>query len=244
MTTLSVNLNKLALLRNARGQDYPSVTHFAKKFIDLGVRSLTIHPRPDQRHITKDDVHDLSGLLHQYPGVELNIEGYPSDQFLYMLQNLRPAQCTLVPDKPGQLTSDHGWDLVKDELLLSDILADLRPFGVRVSVFVEPDEAQMEHAAELDFDCVECYTESYALAYESGSYMQALNVYGRAIAAARIHGLRVHAGHGLNLDNLPALLSIGGIHEVSIGHALIVECIEHGMKRTIERYLKLCADAP
>lgn len=240
MTALSVNLNKIALLRNSRGRDFPNVVDFAKKFIDLGVHGITIHPRPDERHIHRKDAYDLGDLLRDYDSVEFNIEGYPSDDFLKIIEDTRPDQCTLVPDEPGQLTSDHGWDLLTRGEELRDTLKRIEDCGVRHAAFLDPDCAQVERSAEIGVHRIELYTEAYATSFASGAYDSVLQSYRDAAELAQKLGVGVNAGHDLDLDNLPAFLTIDGILEVSIGHVLTVECIEVGMEKVISRYLDIC----
>jgi len=241
MTVLSVNLNKLALLRNSRGHDYPNLLAFAERFIALGVRGLTIHPRPDQRHIRRQDAYDLAAMLRKHPGVEFNIEGYPSPEFLQLVADVRPAQCTLVPDADAQLTSDHGWDCGKHAGFLQHTVAAINALGVRAAIFLDPDPAQVEAAAKTGADRIELYTEAYARTHGTPAASAEFARYRQTAAAARAAGLGLNAGHDLNLRNLADFLRIPGILEVSIGHALTVECIEQGMERVIAQYLEICA---
>jgi pyridoxine 5-phosphate synthase len=238
MTQLSVNINKVALLRNARGRDYPSVRDFATRCLDLGAHGITLHPRPDQRHARYTDVTDLKALCEER-GVELNVEGYPTAEFLRVVLAARPAQCTLVPDEPGQLTSDHGWDLARHADLLRPILADLRAAGIRVSLFVDYDDLNLAQARELGADRVELYTEPYAEHHGTARCHEILAGFRAAAQRAQAAGLGVNAGHDLNLANLGDFLTISDLLEVSIGHALTVECIEHGITDVIERYLAI-----
>ncbi len=240
MTQLSVNLNKIALLRNSRGRDFPNVVAFAKKYIDLGVPGITIHPRPDERHIQRRDAYDLSAFMEDYPEVELNIEGYPSNDFLRIIEDTKPDQCTLVPDAENQLTSDHGWDLHKHGDELRDTLKRIGDWGVRSAAFLDPDCAQVEQSAEIGVDRIELYTEAYATAFAAGDYDGVLQTYANAASLARELGVGVNAGHDLDLQNLPRFLSINGILEVSIGHVLTVECIEQGMANVVRQYLEIC----
>ena len=242
MTQLSVNLNKIALLRNARGRDFPNVVAFAKKYIDLGVPGITIHPRPDERHIQRRDAYDLSAFMEDYPEVELNIEGYPSNDFLRIIEDTKPDQCTLVPDAENQLTSDHGWDLHKHGDELRDTLKRIGDWGVRSATFLDPDSAQVEQSAKIGVDRIELYTEAYATAFAAGDYDGVLQTYANAASLARELGVGVNAGHDLDLQNLPRFLSINGILEVSIGHVLTVECIEQGMANVVRQYLKICGE--
>lgn len=240
MTVLSVNLNKLALLRNSRGRNYPDLLEFATRFIALGVQGLTIHPRPDERHIHRSDAHELTGLLRNHSGIELNIEGYPSEAFLQLITDTRPHQCTLVPDADAQLTSDHGWDCYGNHHFLRETIARIRSLGVRVAVFLDPDPIQPRHAAEVGADRIELYTEAYAQAWGTTEQQAVLAQYRATAAAAQALGLGVNAGHDLNLGNLATFLQIPAILEVSIGHALTVECIEQGMETVVRRYLEIC----
>lgn len=239
MTKLSVNINKVALLRNSRGRDYPSVTAFAERCLRLGAHGITLHPRPDQRHATYDDVEALYPLVVEEYGRELNVEGYPQDEFMHVVGRVGPTQCTLVPDEPGQLTSDHGWDLVRHEEQLRRVIDELGQRGVRVSLFVDYDNPDLELAAEYGADRIELYTEPYADSFGTAANAAVLEGFRRAAEKARAAGLGVNAGHDLNLDNLQTFLSIPGILEVSIGHALTVECIEHGVEYVIGEYLKI-----
>lgn len=242
MTMLSVNVNKIALLRNSRGHDNPDLLAFARRIIGLGARGITVHPRPDERHITRRDVYAISELLKDHPAVEFNIEGYPSAAFLEMIADVRPAQCTLVPDDPAQLTSDHGWDMRANRALLEDVLARLRELGVRSSLFMDPVPAQAALAAALRTDRVELYTELYARSWGTDSEQQVWEQYRDTAAACAGAGLGVNAGHDLNLRNLPRFLQIPDIVEVSIGHALIVESLEQGMDRVIRQYLAITGE--
>lgn len=240
MTQLSVNVNKIALLRNSRGHDYPSVTGFARRVIGLGVRGITVHPRPDERHIRRSDVHELRKMLEDHPEVEFNIEGYPSAEFLALVEQVKPDQCTLVPDAPGQLTSDHGWDIPANRGLLRDVNSRLREAGVRSSIFLDPDAAMVEHAPSAGCDRIELYTEDYARAFGGPDEDNVLKRYRETADRAVELGIGVNAGHDLNLHNLPRFLGIDNVLEVSIGHALIIECLEQGVERVIAGYLAIC----
>lgn len=239
MTKLSVNLNKIALLRNSRGRDFPNVVEFAKKFIDLGADGITVHPREDERHITRQDGMDLGELL-KGSSVEFNIEGYPSKEFLDLIEKVRPTQCTLVPDSPEQLTSDHGWDVLKDEKLLRETCAYLSSLGVRSAIFLDPDVQQVKLASTIGTDRIELYTETYASSFDKDNQHEVWKAFNEASIGAQKLGLGVNAGHDLDLQNLPRFLTIEGILEVSIGHVLTVECIEQGMKSVMEQYLRIC----
>jgi pyridoxine 5-phosphate synthase len=244
MTALSVNLNKLALLRNSRGRNYPDLLSFSERFIALGVAGITIHPRPDQRHIRRDDVYALAEFLHHHPHVEYNIEGYPSRDFLTLIRDVKPTQCTLVPDADNQLTSDHGWDCHAQAEFLHGVIAEIKNLGVRCALFLDPDPQQTEAAAALGADRIELYTEAYAQAHGTANQTAVLADYAATACRAQELGLGVNAGHDLSLDNLGDFLAIGGVLEVSIGHALTIECIEQGLGTVIPRYLALCRAAP
>ena len=243
MTKLSVNLNKIALLRNSRGRDFPSVVNFANKFMALGVEGITVHPRQDERHITQQDAYDLGDLLAENAAVEYNIEGYPSEDFLLLVEKIKPTQCTLVPDAPDQLTSDHGWDLQQDMQLVQDTCARLKKAGVRAAIFLDPDVQHVELAAKSGCDRVEFYTESFAQSFNTEQGESILTQYKQAVARAIVLGIEVNAGHDLDLQNLPTFLTISGVLEVSIGHVLTIECIEQGMQSVIAQYLQICKNS-
>ena len=240
MTKLSVNVNKIALLRNSRGRDYPSVTDFARRVIGLGVRGVTVHPRPDERHIRRGDVYELRAMLADFPAVEFNIEGYPSPDFLALVERAKPDQCTLVPDAPEQITSDHGWDIPANLALLQQTTSRLREAGIRSSLFLDPSVAMAAHAPSSGCDRIELYTEEYAQAFGGPEEEETLERYRAAADRATELGIGVNAGHDLNLENLSRFLEIENVLEVSIGHALIVECLEHGVEQVISRYLAIC----
>lgn len=233
---LSVNLNKIALIRNARGRDYPSIEHFARQALESGAYGVTIHPRPDQRHARYADIASLAAVVRDFPGTELNIEGYPDETFLQQVIAIAPAQCTLVPDEPGQLTSDHGWDIAKHGAFLSKVVARLKQAGIRSSIFMDPDMDQIRLAPGTGAERIELYTEAYAEQPTAHS----IEPYSQAARLATKLGLGVNAGHDLNLDNLEAFLSaIPEIAEVSIGHALTVEALEFGFTPTVKRYVEI-----
>ena len=238
MTKLSVNLNKFALLRNSRGKDLPNLVAMARRCIAAGVHGITVHPRPDQRHTRYRDVFDLAAVTAE-ESVEFNIEGNPTPFFLDMVKKARPTQCTLVPDAPRQLTSDHGWDLRRDGNRLQPIIADLRESGIRASLFLDPDLAQVERVPATGADRIELYTEAYADAFAGGSQGEVLHNYRRAALHARRLGLGVNAGHDLNLQNLGLFLTIPGILEVSIGHAIALDSLDHGLENCLRRYLEI-----
>jgi pyridoxine 5-phosphate synthase len=241
-TKLSVNLNKVATLRNTRSVGIPSVTRCARLCLSAGADGITIHPRPNQRHIRRDDVEDLARLVADHPGVELNIEGNPFHDLLSYVEAHRPSQCTLVPDDEGQATSDHGWDLAKNGARLAPILKRLRELDVRSSLFMDADASNMRLAKDIGADRVELYTEPYAAAFTRGDCVERLGACRDAAEAAGSAGLGVNAGHDLNLANLgPFLASVPGILEVSIGHALIADALEYGLADTVRRYLEIAA---
>ena len=247
---LSVNLNKVALLRNSREGDSPSVVRAAELVLAAGAQGITVHPRPDQRHIRPADVEQLASLLADRDDVEFNIEGNPSagprangyPGFSQLIELARPAQATLVPDGDDQLTSDHGWDLMGDNAALNERIEQYHSLGARVSLFMDPDPAQIERAKALGADRIELYTGPFAeLALSEGIDAAAtLDCFGRYRDAARHAGdlgLGVNAGHDLDLHNLPLFSSIVELQEVSIGHALIKDALEMGFDRTVAAYL-------
>ena len=241
MTLLSVNLNKIALLRNSRGRDFPNVGEFANKFMALGVKGITVHPRQDERHITNQDAYDLGTLIAPLAGIEYNIEGYPSADFLRMVEEIKPDQCTLVPDAPGQLTSDHGWDMTTQFEQVDSVCQQLNAMGVRSAIFLDADVAQVELAAKSSAQRIELYTEEYASNWNTQRQAEVLAAYRAAAIRAQELGLGVNAGHDLDSQNLADFLTIPNILEVSIGHVLTIECIERGMVEVIGQYLDLCA---
>ena len=239
MTVLSVNLNKIALLRNSRGRDFPNLVNFAQRFINLGVKGITVHPRPDERHVTRQDVHDLADFLALYPDVEFNIEGYPSPEFIELVLAVKPAQCTLVPDEPGQLTSDHGWQVADHAEQLQSVLQQLRAAGIRSSLFLDPDPSLVEGVKAVGADRIELYTESYANSFGLESEHPTFEAFAATAEAATSIGLGVNAGHDLDLANLRRFLQIPDILEVSIGHALLVECLLSGIDTVVAQYLAI-----
>ncbi|MEX0958435.1 MAG: pyridoxine 5'-phosphate synthase [Burkholderiales bacterium] len=244
MTRLSVNVNKVALLRNSRSIDTPSVTRFAQFALDAGAQGITVHPRPDGRHIRAPDVIELHALVRNRSGVELNIEGNPFHDLLDLVRKARPDQCTLVPDDPAAFTSDHGWDLGRDAARLQPVISEIRTLGTRVSLFMDPTPEHMALAQEIGADRVELYTEPYARAFATSKQDAALDRYARAAQAANAAGLGVNAGHDLNRDNLPLFLRVvPGVLEVSIGHALISDALEFGMAEATRLYLRAISNA-
>jgi len=237
MTALSVNLNKVALLRNSRTIGIPSVEHAAVLALEAGADGVTVHPRPDGRHVRAPDVAALSQLLERWPGCEFNIEGNPFHGLLEFVEQVHPDQCTFVPDESGAFTSDHGWTLPVDCGRLAPLVNRARELGTRVSLFMDPVPDAMVHAAELGAHRVELYTEPYAQAYGTLAQDEVLARYVAAASAARRAGLGVNAGHDLNRDNLAPFLRAIPADEVSIGHALIADALEYGLETTVRLYL-------
>ncbi|MEM0939668.1 MAG: pyridoxine 5'-phosphate synthase [Bacteroidota bacterium] len=235
MTQLSVNINKVATLRNARGGNNPDVIQVAKDCERFGAEGITVHPRPDERHITKKDVYDLNAVIT----TELNIEGYPNDRFMKTVEETRPAQATLVPDPPDVLTSNAGWDTIKNESVLTDIISQIKSWGVRVSIFVDPEKQMMDGAKKCGTDRVELYTEMYATNF-SMNKNEAIKPYKESAEYASSIGLDINAGHDLDLNNLKFLKeSIPFIKEISVGHALICDALYYGLENTIQMYARL-----
>ena len=240
MTKLSVNLNKFALLRNARGADFPNVLQKAEECIKYGVHGITVHPRPDERHTRYSDVYELSEYLKDKADIEFNVEGNPVEKFMEIVKDTKPDQCTLVPDDPNQVTSDHGWNLKQDAGRVNPIIQELKAQGIRVSLFIDPDPSQIELAKKVDADRIELYTEAYADAHGSAQEKEVLKTYVEAGTVAHEIGLGVNAGHDLNLKNLGLLLRrLPFIQEVSIGHAIVVEAFDYSLKSTIEQYIEI-----
>jgi pyridoxine 5-phosphate synthase len=237
MIRLSVNVNKVATLRNTRTIGIPSVVDAARICLDAGAHGITVHPRPDQRHIRPGDVTDLAKLLKSYPNAEFNIEGNPFYEYMRYAHEVRPAQCTLVSDLPEAETSDRGWDLKKDGSRLRPVIAELKALGCRVSLFMNAETGDLEIAREIGADRVEFYTAPYAHAFAEGD-ADATKPYAAAARKAGQLGLGVNAGHDLNLQNLPGFVrAMAGLLEVSIGHALIADALEFGLPETVRRYL-------
>lgn len=240
MTKLSVNLNKIALLRNQRTVGIPSVTQAARTCIAAGAHGLTVHPRPDGRHIRPDDVLEIAEIVRG-TRIELNVEGNPFPEYLDLVRRVRPTQCTLVPDSPDAATSDHGWALPADADRLRPIVSELHEIGSRVSLFVDADPESVARATDAGADRVELYTEPYAAAHARGDAERELARLAASVAVAQAAGLGVNAGHDLNLDNLVELCAIGGILEVSIGHALTADALEIGLYAAVRAYLRVLA---
>ena len=234
MTKLSVNINKIATLRNARGGNLPDVVKAALDCERFGAEGITVHPRPDERHIRYQDVFDLKPVL----STEFNIEGYPSELFIKLVLKVKPAQVTLVPDPPEVLTSNAGWDTIKNKAFLKEIIKEFRKNRIRTSVFIDADEEMIRHAAETGTDRVELYTESYAANFKANAG-NAIDPFVSAAKVAGELGLGLNAGHDLNLENLHYFyLNIPGLLEVSIGHALICDALYLGLENTIQLYLR------
>ncbi len=237
-TALSVNLNKVALVRNTRHLGVPSVIRAATLCLQAGAHGITVHPRPDARHIRTEDVQMLHRMLKAWPQAEFNIEGNPFHNLMDFVRELRPHQCTFVPDSEGQFTSDHGWTFPHDAARLEPLIAEARALGVRVSLFMDPQPEAMASVKAVGADRVELYTESYASAYGTASKEAVLARFARAAQAALDAGLGVNAGHDLNRDNLTDFLrAVPGVQEVSIGHALIADALELGYATTVKEYL-------
>jgi len=246
MTALSINLNKISLLRNSREGNYPNIVKHAKLCIEHGADGITVHPRPDQRHIRPKDVRDLAELVRLQPNLEFNVEGNPfapalADYpgFLELVEETNPDQCTLVPDTDSQLTSDHGFDLHSSGKALYPIIQRLKSQGMRVSLFMDPDLEQIELAAKVGADRIELYTGPYAASWGSDGLETIFQQHLKAAQLATSLGIGVNAGHDLNLDNLAKFSSIPNLLEVSIGHAFIVDSLSMGMASTVQAYKKL-----
>lgn len=247
-TALSVNLNKIALLRNSREGNYPNVIEFAQHAIEAGANGITVHPRPDQRHIRPDDVYALNQLTANNDHVEFNIEGNPFAEatpngypgFMSLVEKTRPQQVTLVPDSDEQLTSDHGFNLTHDGKRVQGIIQQLQQWNVRISLFMDPDIEQIKLASLIGADRIELYTGPYAANFSSDKHQETLDTYRKAADYAHSIGLGINAGHDLNLLNLADFLTIPNIAEVSIGHALTVDSLLMGYKKAVSAYSNIC----
>ncbi len=238
MVRLSVNINKIATIRNARGGDVPNLVQVALDAEIFGAQGITVHPRPDQRHIRYDDVRDLKAVIT----TEFNIEGYPTEDFIELVCEVLPAQVTLVPDAPDAITSNAGWDTVTHREFLSKVVARFKAMGIRTSIFVDANPTMIIGAKEIGADRVELYTEPYAVGYKSGDKQQAIAPFIEAARTAIECGLGLNAGHDLNLENLRYFAeNVTGLDEVSIGHALISDAIYLGLENTISQY-RHCLD--
>lgn len=234
MTKLSVNINKIATIRNARGGDLPSVTEAAVKIQDFGAHGITIHPRPDERHITRKDVYDLKPLVY----TEFNIEGNPHRPFIDMVLEVKPEQVTLVPDAENAITSNAGWDCKKNLDFLKSVIAEFKNAGIRTSIFLDPNPEMVKFAAQTGTDRIELYTEAYARNYAADKE-KAILPYIKTAEEATKYNLGINAGHDLSLENLKYFAeNIANLLEVSIGHALIGEALYMGMENTVQAYLK------
>ena len=238
-TVLSVNVNKVALLRNSRTLDVPNLRRAVTMALEAGAGGITIHPRPDERHIRAADVPELAALMKDWQQAEFNIEGNPFHNLMGFVERVRPHQCTFVPDSVEQSTSDHGWRLPADEDRLRPLIDAAHAVGVRVSLFMDPDAAAMRTAREIGADRIELYTERYARAHGTAAQAAVLDDYRRAAEAALAEGLGVNAGHDLNRANLTDFLrAVPGVEEVSIGHALIADALELGLGEAVRVYLR------
>lgn len=234
MTRLSVNINKIATLRNTRGGNNPDVIKAAIDCQRFGAQGITVHPRPDERHIRRADVYELKKVVT----TEFNIEGYPSEDFLKLIEEIHPAQATLVPDPPGVITSNAGWDTIRHHVFLKDVISRLKSFNVRSSIFIEPDERTIENAQSTGADRIELYTENYASGYDVDR-QKAIAPYLKAARRANAIGLGINAGHDLSLENLKYFVeNIPGLLEVSIGHAIICDALYYGLENVIQMYLR------
>jgi pyridoxine 5-phosphate synthase len=248
-TVLSVNINKVALLRNTRHLDIPSVRRAAELCLEAGAHGITVHPRPDERHIRADDVYEIAALMKDWPHCEFNIEGNPLHNLMHFVQDLAARglplhQCTFVPDSENQFTSDHGWNLPADAEALAPLIEQAHDRNVHVSLFMDPIPEAMAAAKAVGADRVELYTESYARAHAEGHDAEALSRFAQAAQAAAAINLGVNAGHDLNRDNLTGFLrAVPGVLEVSIGHALIADALELGYLATVKDYLRCIEEA-
>lgn len=240
MTRLSININKVALMRNARGGNLPDVKAFAKHLMDFNVDGITVHPRPDARHIRWSDVEMLKQIMNEYHG-ELNIEGYPTDDFIQFVCDIQPEQCTLVPDAPDQLTSNHGWDVASHRDHLKEVTLKLHTYGIRVSLFMDADASKYEGLQDAGIDAVEIYTGPYAEDFANEGE-RALVKLSESIDTLRSLNLSIHAGHDLNLQNLgPLVKAYPDIKEVSIGQAFVADCLYYGLENTHGLYKRAIA---
>ena len=241
MTALSINVNKFALIRNARGADIPNLVDISKKCIDFGADGITVHPRPDERHVKFSDLQKLKNITNKYNGVEFNVEGYPSNDFIDRVIDVCPDQVTLVPDPPEALTSSFGWNCEENKTFLSNIISKFRVNDIRVSIFINPSSKTLSNLSTIKPDRVELYTYDYAKNYNENKntaikpYLEVTNYLKKEFPR-----ISLNAGHDLNLNNLAYILeNISEIKEVSIGHALVCDSIDFGLKETIEKYKRL-----
>ncbi|MDO9403311.1 MAG: pyridoxine 5'-phosphate synthase [Polaromonas sp.] len=249
LTALSVNVNKVALLRNTRHLDIPDVVKAARLCLEAGAHGITVHPRPDARHIRHDDVYEIAAMMKDWPGREFNIEGNPFHNLMEFAHDLSARglplhQCTFVPDSEDQFTSDHGWRFPEDAERLKPLIEQVHARGVRVSLFMDPDASAMAAARAVGADRVELYTEAWARAWADGKKEDVLAQFADAARAATAAGMGVNAGHDLNRDNLTEFLgAVPGVQEVSIGHALIADALELGYAATVKDYLRCIGQA-
>ena len=241
MTALSINVNKFALIRNARGADMPNLVDISKKCIEYGADGITVHPRPDERHVKFSDLQELKNLTNNYEQIEFNIEGYPSDDFIKRVIDVLPDQVTLVPDPPEALTSSFGWDCEVNKNFLTEVISKFRDKNIRVSIFINPSSKTLSNLQSIRPDRVELYTYDYAKNYKQNknsaikNYLEVTDYLKREFPQ-----ISLNAGHDLNLDNLDYILeNIPAIKEVSIGHALVCDSIDFGLKETIKKYKRI-----
>lgn len=241
MTALSININKFALIRNARGADMPNLVDISKKCIDYGADGITVHPRPDERHVKYSDLHEIKDLTNDYEEIEFNIEGYPSNNFINRVLDVLPDQVTLVPDPPEALTSSCGWDCEEHQVFLTNVINRFKEKNIRVSIFINPSTKTLSNLEIIKPDRVELYTYDYARNYtinkikSLSSYIEVTEFLSKEFSQ-----ISFNAGHDLNLDNLEYILkNIPAIEEVSIGHALVCDSINFGLKQTVEKYKKI-----
>lgn len=236
MTKLSININKIATIRNARGGELPSVLNAAEALQNFGADGITVHPRPDERHITRQDAYDLKEVVH----TEYNIEGYPSEEFITMVLEIKPDQVTLVPDGPDVITSNAGWDCIQKKIVLQPIVERFQQAGIRVSIFLDPVPKQVQAAKDTGTDRIELYTEAYASQYMENKE-KAIAAYRETAVRATEAGLGINAGHDLNLENLQYFVQeIPNLLEVSIGHAFVSDSLYYGFSNTVQMYKRLC----
>jgi pyridoxine 5-phosphate synthase len=239
---LSVNVNAIAYLRNRRNLAWPSVTGLSRLALAAGAYGITVHPRPDERHIRRGDVFDLAKLRGEFPACEFNIEGNPDARFVEIVEQVRPDQVTLVPDDVRQATSDHGWDIAAHTSYLADVIGRIKSAGIRVSVFIDPEPKAPALAAGVGADRVEIYTGLYGAAPDAGAARRNLSMVVETGRAAKAAGIGLNAGHDLTLDNLPALVAaLPNLQEVSIGHAITADALIHGMAGAVGLYREACA---
>lgn len=237
MTKLSVNLNAVAMLRNRRDVGWPSVTGIAKIVLDAGAAGITVHPRPDERHIRRADVFELAEVLQDYPEAEFNIEGYPDPKFLDLIVQVKPTQVTFVPDDPKQSTSDHGWNIYGHEELLRRVIGQAKDVGARAALFIDADAGDPSKAARVGADRVELYTGPYGAAFKLAEGQRLLDELAETAEAAHEFGLGLNAGHDLTLENLPAFLAaVSGVDEVSIGHGITADALILGFAEAVRQY--------